>query len=44
MASVLPTELYADASHPFDNGYAMIAEQLFENESFKSVILNSNSN
>ena len=43
MAPVLPGELYADASHPLDKGYAMLAKQLFENESFISSILNSGS-
>jgi hypothetical protein len=43
IAPALPSELYADASHPFDKGYAMLAKQLFENKSFKSSILNSNS-
>lgn len=39
----LPSELYADASHPLDKGYAMLASQLFEDESFRSSILNSDS-
>jgi hypothetical protein len=43
MAPALPGELYADASHPLDKGYAMLARQLFENESFISTILNSGS-
>lgn len=43
MAPALPSELYADASHPLDKGYDMIAKQLFENESFISGILNSSS-
>jgi len=30
----LPSEYYADASHPLKEGYARIAEQLFETESF----------
>ena len=38
--SVLPSELYRDASHPLGRGYAMLAKQLFENESFESTILN----
>ena len=37
---VLPSELYRDASHPLGQGYAMLAKQLFENQSFKSTILN----
>ena len=40
IASVLPNELYRDASHPLGQGYAILAEQLFENRSFKSTILN----
>jgi len=39
----LPSRLYADASHPLDKGYAMLAGQLFENELFISGILNSDS-
>jgi hypothetical protein len=39
--SVLPGELYRDASHPLGQGYAMLAKQLFENQSFKSTILNT---
>jgi hypothetical protein len=39
----LPSELYADASHPLDKGYAMLAEQLLENESFISGVLSSGS-
>jgi len=38
--SVLPSELYRDACHPLGQGYAMLAKQLFENQSFKSTILN----
>jgi len=41
IAPALPSELYADASHPLDKGYAMLAKQLFENDSFISGILNS---
>lgn len=37
----LPSELYADASHPLRGGYAMLAQWLFEDESFKSVVLSS---
>jgi hypothetical protein len=39
IAPVLPSELYRDASHPLGQGYAMLAKQLFENQSFKSTIL-----
>ncbi|MFZ2147365.1 MAG: hypothetical protein WAV28_09100 [Sedimentisphaerales bacterium] len=35
----LPSELYVDASHPMSEGYAMLAKQLFENESFRTSIL-----
>ncbi|MCD5390793.1 hypothetical protein LR007_02895, partial [candidate division NPL-UPA2 bacterium] len=31
-APVLPSELYADASHPLKEGYAIIAEELWERE------------
>lgn len=37
--SVLPAEFYTDASHPLNEGYAELAKQLFENDSFKSTIL-----
>jgi hypothetical protein len=30
----LPSDLYADASHPLAEGYAALAKQLFENEAF----------
>jgi len=33
---VLPVELYQDASHPTSEGYAVLAKQLFANESFQS--------
>jgi hypothetical protein len=38
MPPVLPAKIYQDASHPLSEGYAMIAEQLLENESFNSTI------
>lgn len=31
--SALPSECFADASHPLSEGYAMLAKQLFENSS-----------
>ena len=31
----LPSKYYADASHPLKEGYIKIAEELFENESFR---------
>ncbi len=39
MPQTLPSELYIDASHPLNEGYAMLAKQLFENESFRTSIL-----
>jgi hypothetical protein len=39
MPATLPSEWYVDASHPMSEGYAMLAKQLFENESFRSGIL-----
>lgn len=32
--SPLPSECFADPSHPLSRGYAMLAKQLFENKSF----------
>lgn len=39
MPAVLPSDLYVDTSHPLSAGYARIAKQLFENDSFRSNIL-----
>ncbi|MFH1883301.1 MAG: hypothetical protein ABIL62_11380 [Planctomycetota bacterium] len=39
MPATLPSEWYVDASHPMSEGYAMLAKQLFENESFRTSIL-----
>lgn len=36
MPPALPSEFYHDASHPLSEGYAMLAQQLFENQSFRS--------
>jgi len=44
MPGVLPRHLYVDASHPFSDGYAALAKQLFENDSFRSGILSLGSN
>lgn len=44
MPVVLPRHLYVDTSHPLSEGYAVLAKQLFENESFRSNILYSNHN
>ena len=38
IAPLLPTDFYADASHPLPDGYAMLAKQLFENESFRRLV------
>ncbi len=38
----LPSKFYADASHPLKAGYADLAEQLVDNKSFRSVILDPN--
>jgi hypothetical protein len=32
---VLPSELYADASHPLTDGYALLAERLFADPTFR---------
>ncbi len=34
VAEPLPSELYADASHPLSDGYALLAERLLDQESF----------
>ena len=39
MPEALPSEFYSDASHPLAEGYALLAKQLFEDESFRSSIL-----
>ena len=36
MPEALPGDLYRDASHPLSEGYAILAKQLFENESFRA--------
>ena len=36
---LLPSDLYRDASHPLSEGYALLAKYLFENESFRSSVL-----
>jgi hypothetical protein len=41
MPPTLRGELYVDASHPMSEGYAVLAKQLFENDSFKTSILSS---
>ena len=41
MPAPLPSELYADASHPLKAGYQMLAQQLIDNDSFKSTIIDS---
>jgi len=37
----LPSEHYADASHPLASGYALLAQQLCRHERFRSTILDS---
>jgi hypothetical protein len=32
---ILPSDLYADASHPLTDGYALLAKQLYQNETFR---------
>ena len=39
MPPALPAELYQDASHPISEGYALLAQQLYTNEAFKSFCL-----
>jgi len=39
MAPVLASELYRDASHPLSDGYAMLARNLFENNSFRKLVV-----
>ncbi|UCD51798.1 MAG: hypothetical protein JSW27_04025, partial [Phycisphaerales bacterium] len=36
-ASVLPSGLYADTSHPLAEGYASLAQQLLETPAFQSL-------
>jgi hypothetical protein len=35
VAEILPSETYADASHPLDNGYSLLAEHLLADAAFK---------
>ncbi|MDQ1317372.1 MAG: hypothetical protein QG588_1024, partial [Candidatus Poribacteria bacterium] len=37
--SDLPSEYYADASHPLKEGYAIIAKELIETESFRNWLI-----
>jgi hypothetical protein len=34
----LPSELYADGSHPLTKGYALLATRLLQDADFKSMI------
>jgi hypothetical protein len=36
VAELLPSELYADASHPLTDGYKMLAEQIYSNPQFNN--------
>jgi hypothetical protein len=38
--AALPSEHYADASHPLADGYRLLAEQMLENESFRGFLAN----
>ena len=38
VAQVLPAELYCDTSHPVSEGYASLAEQLYESQSFRAFV------
>jgi lysophospholipase L1-like esterase len=35
MPETLPSELYADASHPLTDGYRLLAERIFSDERFR---------
>jgi len=35
----LPSALYCDASHPLSEGYAVLAKQLLENDSFRKLVI-----
>jgi len=37
--TTLPSQLYSDASHPLSDGYAMLARNLFENDSFRKLVI-----
>jgi hypothetical protein len=41
MPETLPSELYHDASHPSAEGYALLAKQLFADQSFRSTVLSA---
>ena len=41
MPEALPSELYHDASHPSAEGYALLARQLFADESFQSTFMSA---
>jgi hypothetical protein len=40
VAAPLPSDLYADSSHPLADGYALLAQQLASSSAFQSTILN----
>jgi hypothetical protein len=40
VATPLPTNLYADSSHPLADGYALLAQQLVNDPAFQAVIRN----
>jgi len=37
-ATTLPSESYADASHPLASGYKLLAEEVFKNEAFRQFL------
>jgi len=39
MPAALPSELYRDASHPLSEGYAVLAKKLFEDDSFRELVV-----
>jgi hypothetical protein len=38
--AALPSEYYADASHPLADGYRLLAKQMLEDESFREFVAN----
>jgi len=38
--AALPSEHYADASHPLAEGYLLLAEQMLDSESFREFLAN----
>jgi len=40
---ILPSELYADASHPLTAGYELLAKRIYADESFRKWLAGSSS-